>query len=140
MCYLSSVTRSTHWVAVATVGCAAAAAVVAAKSCRCAMLRVTSLLIRLTILETYNYFPLNIHIELSPPPPSPHQTYKLNKAISLGLQTLNPQQNYFFLKTQTSDYHYPETSKSHTNLCRNSVTSTKHDKNKGSRKAVTRMC
>jgi hypothetical protein len=31
------------------------------------MLRVTSLWIRLTLLETYNYFPLNIHIELSPP-------------------------------------------------------------------------
>ena len=37
------------------------------KSCPCVMLRVTSLWIRLTILETYNYFPLNIHIELSPP-------------------------------------------------------------------------
>jgi hypothetical protein len=37
------------------------------KSCRCVMLRVTSLSIRLTILETYNYFPLNMHIELSPP-------------------------------------------------------------------------
>jgi hypothetical protein len=32
-------------------------------------------------------------------------------------------------KTQTSDYHYPEKSKSHTNLCRNSVTSTNHDTN-----------
>ena len=37
------------------------------KSCRCVMLRVTSLSIRLTILETYNYFPRNMHIELSPP-------------------------------------------------------------------------
>ena len=89
------------------------------KSCRCVMLRVTSLWIRLTILETYNYFHLNIHIELSPLPHS-HRTYTPNKVISLGLQTLNPQQNYFPLKTQTSDYHYPETSKSHTNLCRNS--------------------
>jgi hypothetical protein len=49
--------------------------------------------------------------------------------ISLGLQTLNLQQNYFPLKTQTSDYHYRETSKRHTNLCRNSVALTKHDKN-----------
>jgi hypothetical protein len=93
------------------------------KSCRCVMLRVTSLWIRLTILETYNYFQLNIHIELSPLPHS-HRTYTPNKVISLGLQTLNPQQNYFPLKTQTSDYHYPETSKSHTNLCHNSITST----------------
>jgi hypothetical protein len=101
-------------------------AVAAVKSCRCVMLRVTSLWIRLTIPKTYDYFPLNIHIELSS---HSHRTYTHNKVISLGLQTLNPQQNYFPLKTQTSDCHYPETSKSHTNLCRNSVTSTKHDKN-----------
>jgi hypothetical protein len=31
------------------------------------MLIVTSFLIRLTLLETYNYFPLNIYIELSVP-------------------------------------------------------------------------
>ena len=37
------------------------------KSRRCVMLRVTSLWIRLTILKTYYYFPLNIHIKLSPP-------------------------------------------------------------------------
>ena len=41
-------------------------------SCRCVMLRVTSLRIRLTILEAYNYFPLSIHIELSP---HSHRTY-----------------------------------------------------------------
>ena len=108
------------------------------KSCRCVMLRVTSLWIRLTLLETYNYFPLNIHIELSPPLSSnahnewsnfpwfinSDRTNIPNNVISFGLQTLNPQQNYFPLKTQTSDYHYPETLKSHTNLCHNSITST----------------
>ena len=112
------------------------------KSCHCVMLRVTSLWICLTLLETYNYFPLNIHIELSPLSSNIHpeysyfpllsnsdRTYIPNNVISLGLQTLNPQQNYFPLKTQTLDYHYPETSKSHTNVCHNSITSTKHDKN-----------
>ena len=107
------------------------------KSCRCVMFSVTSLLIRLTILETYNYFPLNIHIELSPPLSSnihtefsyfpwfinSDRTYIPNNVISL-VQTLNPQHNYFPLKTRTSDYHYPETSKSHTNLCHNSITPT----------------
>ena len=112
-----------------------------AKSCRCVMFRVTCLWIRLTLPETYNYFPLNIHIELSPPSNihtewsyfpwfiNSDRTYIPNNVISLGLQTLNPQKNYFTLKTQTSDYHYRETSKRHTNLCRNSVTLTKHDKN-----------
>ena len=57
------------------------------------------------------------------------RTYIPNNVISLGLQTLNPQHNYFPLKTQTLDYHYRETSKRHNNLCHNSVTLTKHDKN-----------
>ena len=78
------------------------------KSCRCVMLRVTSLWIRLILLEitslwtyTLSYPPTLIEhthrVKLFP------LVYKLwsNKVISLGLQTLNPQQNVF---PQTSDY------------------------------------
>jgi hypothetical protein len=56
-------------------------------------------------------------------------TWLFFNCYRLGLQTLNPQQNYFPLKTETSDYHYPETSKTHTSLYHNSITSTKDDKN-----------
>jgi hypothetical protein len=110
------------------------------KSCRCVMLRVTSLWIRLTLLEitslwtyTLSYLPPPLEhthrIRLFPLIYNSDRTYIPNNVISLGLQTLNPQHNFFPLKAQTSDYHYRETSKRHTDLCRNSVTSTKHDKN-----------
>jgi hypothetical protein len=80
--------------------------------------------IRLTLLEITSLWTYTLSYLLHS-----RRTYTLNKVISLGLQTLNPQQNYFPLKTQTSDYHYQETTKRHTNICRNSVTLTKHDKN-----------
>jgi hypothetical protein len=96
-------------------------------------------------LNTFNHTrnPLKVYFELSPPLSSnihteksyfhwfinSDRTYIPKNVISLGLQTLNPQQNYLPLKTQTSDYHYQETSKTHTSLYHNLITSTKDDKN-----------
>ena len=109
------------------------------KSCRCVMLRVTSLWIRLTLLEITSHWtyilsylsPLkHTHrIKLFPLIYNSDRTYIPNNVISLGFQTLNPQHNFFPFKTQTSAYHYREKSKRHTNLCRNSITSIKHEKN-----------
>jgi hypothetical protein len=124
------------------------------ESGRCVMLRGTSLWIRLTQPEAYTYFPLHIHIELSPPSNihtkysyfpwfiNSDRTYIPNNVISLGLPTLNPQQNYFPLNTQMSDVHYPETSKNHTNLCHNSITSTWENtiKNDHDRFSKVKLC
>ena len=49
------------------------------KSCRCVMLRITSLWIRLTILETYNYFLWTYTLSYLP---HSQRTYTQNKVIS----------------------------------------------------------
>ena len=98
------------------------------KSCRCVMLRVTSLWIRLT--RDWKRIITSLWTHTLSYLPHSHRTYTPNKVISLGLQTLNPQQNYFSLKTQTSDYHYPETSEPYQFMSKfDNINLRKHDKN-----------